>query len=129
VGRNLPRVHTDAAKLRVVLKNLIGNAAKFTERGTITLAARAVDGGVEFSVSDTGIGIAPEVLAVIFEPFRQGDSSSTRRHEGVGLGLYIVRRLLDLMGGQITVESTSGKGSTFCVWLPALVDTDVSKTA
>ncbi|HXQ20781.1 MAG TPA: ATP-binding protein [Candidatus Acidoferrales bacterium] len=119
VPADLPRVHTDPAKLKLVLKNLIRNAVKFTERGTVTLTAQPCDGGVEIAVSDTGIGIAPEIRPIIFEPFRQGDSSSTRRYGGVGLGLYIVRQLLDALGGGITVESEVDRGSTFRVRLPA----------
>jgi signal transduction histidine kinase len=113
------QVHTDPAKLKLVLKNLIGNAIKFTERGTVMLNARASDRGVEIAVTDTGIGIPPEAVEIIFEPYRQADSSSTCSHGGVGLGLYIVRRLLDMLGGTIRVESEVGRGSTFRVWLPA----------
>jgi PAS domain S-box-containing protein len=112
------RVRTDAAKLKRVLKNLIGNALKFTDDGGVTLEAYASDDGLEIAVTDTGIGIAPDALPIIFEPFRQVDSSSTRRHGGVGLGLYIVRRLLDMLGGSITVESEVGRGSTFRVRVP-----------
>ena len=118
VAPNIPLLHTDAGKLKVVLNNLLRNAAKFTEEGTITMAAGARDGGVEISVSDTGIGIGPEALPIIFEPFRQADSSSTSRYAGVGLGLYIARRLLQALGGTVTVESTLGCGSTFRVWVP-----------
>jgi signal transduction histidine kinase/CheY-like chemotaxis protein len=118
VGPDLPRLHTDPMKLKVVLKNLIANAAKFTERGMVTVAARNQDDGVEISVADTGIGISPEAQAYIFEPFRQVDGSTTRRYGGVGLGLYIVRRLLELLGGRVWVESDTGHGSTFKVWLP-----------
>ncbi|MBI1815501.1 MAG: PAS domain S-box protein [Deltaproteobacteria bacterium] len=119
IAPRLPRLQTDPLKLKVVLKNLIANAVKFTDEGSITVSAVRCDRGVEFRVADTGIGIAAEMVAVIFEPFRQGDSSDTRRHGGVGLGLYIVRRLLDILGGTIAVESTVGHGSTFRVWLPA----------
>jgi len=114
----LPRLHTDVGKLKVVLKNLIGNAAKFTDHGRIAVRARALEGGVELSVADTGIGIPVEAQAIIFDAFRQVDGSSTRKHGGVGLGLYIVRQLVDVLGGSIAVESEVGRGSTFRVHLP-----------
>jgi len=119
VPAELPRPHTDRAKLKVVVKNLLANAVKFTEHGQVTVRARACDGGVEIAVADTGIGIGPDVLPIIFEPFRQAESGATSRRGGVGLGLYIVRRYLDLLGGTIRVESELGRGSTFRVWLPA----------
>jgi signal transduction histidine kinase len=118
VPPHLPALRTDLPKLKVILKNLIGNAVKFTDQGCVTIAARPCDRGVEFSVSDTGIGIATEDVPAIFESFRQLESSMTRRHGGVGLGLYIVHRLLDLLGGSIRVESEVGRGATFRVWLP-----------
>jgi len=111
-------IHTDPVKARMVLKNLVGNAVKFTERGRVTVAAQARNGGVELAVSDTGIGIAPDAQQLIFEPFRQVDGGSTRRYGGAGLGLYIVRRLLEALGGSIAVESALGHGATFRVWLP-----------
>ena len=114
----LPPLRTDPVKLKVVLKNLIANAVKFTAEGSITVRVRNRDGGVEFSVVDTGIGMQPDILPIIFEPFRQGEESMTRRFGGVGLGLYIVRRLVDALGGTINVESEVGRGSTFRVWLP-----------
>jgi signal transduction histidine kinase len=106
-------------KLRVILKNVIGNAVKFTNHGSITVRLRCCDGGAEFTVTDTGIGMTPEALTVIFEPFRQADSSSTREHGGVGLGLHIVRRFADMLGGTISVESEYGRGSTFRMWFPS----------
>ena len=118
VEENLPSLHTDLGKLKVVTKNLIGNAVKFTAEGTITVEAHRDNGGVEISVTDTGIGIPQEALSTIFEPFRQVDSSMARQHEGSGLGLHIVERLLGLLGGKIEVESEVGRGSTFRVWLP-----------
>ena len=115
----LPLVSTDPSKLKVVIKNLIGNAIKFTEKGKILVDVQVRGEGLEIAVSDTGTGISPEELAVIFEAFRQGEQKVlTRRHKGVGLGLYIVKRMLELLGGQVSVESVLGQGSTFRIWLP-----------
>ena len=116
--QDLPRLRTDPTKLKVVLKNLVGNAIKFTAHGHITVAADGRNGGVEFCVSDTGIGIGAPAQVSIFEAFQQGDSAIAHTYGGVGLGLYIVRRLLDLLGGVITVESELGQGSTFRAWVP-----------
>ncbi|HKA54312.1 MAG TPA: HAMP domain-containing sensor histidine kinase [Candidatus Binatia bacterium] len=118
IAAGLAPIRTDAEKLKVVLRNLIGNAVKFTPQGSITVQASPQSGGVEVSVSDTGIGIPPEAIAVIFEPFRQVEDAATRQYEGAGLGLHIVKRLLALLGGTVAVESQVGYGSTFRVWLP-----------
>lgn len=130
---SLPKLNTDRRKLKQVLDNLIGNAIKFTEQGTATVAARAVHGGecgseplaldaklpaLEFTVSDTGVGIPREKLDQIFDKFYQVDSSGTRRFGGVGLGLYIAKKFTDLLGGRLTVASTEGVGSTFTVTIP-----------
>ena len=109
---------TDPNKLKTIVKNLIGNAVKFTESGQITLTARSLHEGIEIAVTDTGIGIPAEAQRLIFEPFRQIDGSTTRQYSGTGLGLHIVKRLLEALGGMIRVDSVAGKGSTFRVWLP-----------
>ena len=119
VEPQLPGLRTDRAKLEVVLTNLIANALKFTRHGSVTVRAQRRDQGVEVTVADTGIGISQEALAIIFEPFRQLSGTAARRYRGVGLGLYIARRFIELLGGTIGVESTLGEGSTFRVWVPA----------
>ncbi len=118
VEGGLPPLHTDPGKLKVVIKNLIGNAAKFTEQGSITVNAHRCGSGIEIAVIDSGVGIPTDELPIIFEPFRQLESAKTRRFGGTGLGLHIVKRLLELLGGRITVESEVGRGSTFHVWMP-----------
>ncbi len=119
VPADLPHLYTDPAKLKIVLKNLIINAIKFTEQGSVTFTVRRHEGGVEFCVTDTGIGMAPDEVPFIFERFRQLGSDALHRRGGVGLGLYITRRLLEMLGGRISVESTLGHGSTFRVWVPS----------
>lgn len=114
----LPHLQTDAAKLKLVLSNLLSNALKFTAEGEITITARPRQGGIEFAVADTGIGIAPDALQRIFEPFQQADTTISARFGGVGLGLHIVRRLVNLLGGVVAVESEIGRGSVFRIWLP-----------
>ncbi len=156
VSPNLGTMHADLTKLRQVLLNLLGNAAKFTEGGTIALAVSGVEGDmgregeaendcylpttfplplspsaippsnspapwIVFRVTDTGIGMTKEQIPGIFESFTQADASTTRKYGGTGLGLAISRRFCQIMGGDITVESEFGVGSTFTVCLPAQV--------
>ena len=109
---------TDAHKVRQVLLNLLGNAVKFTERGMVELSAAEDAGRVRLTVRDTGIGIAPESLERIWEPFQQVEQSMTRTVGGTGLGLTVSRRLARLLGGDVTVQSSPGEGSAFTVWLP-----------
>jgi two-component system CheB/CheR fusion protein len=111
-------IESDPSKLRQVLVNLVGNAIKFSKQGRVDVAVRPHNGGIEFEVSDTGIGIAPEHLARLFDPFWQADSRLTREAGGSGLGLAIARRYVELLGGQIRVESRLGHGSRFLVQLP-----------
>jgi CheY-like chemotaxis protein len=111
----------DPGRVRQILTNLVGNAIKFTEGGEVVVTVRpagAAGGSVEFSIKDTGIGIPTEKLEAIFEEFSQADVSVTRMHGGTGLGLSISRRLVQLMGGTLTVESEIGRGSTFCFVVP-----------
>lgn len=118
IAANLPLLHTDPGKLKVVIKNLLGNAIRFTTKGSITIDAHAFREGVEICVTDTGIGIPQDALSLIFEPFQQVDNPRLPQHGGTGLGLHIVKRLLELLGGEVTVESEEGQGSTFRVWAP-----------
>ena len=119
-------LHADQMRLRQALLNLMSNANKFTERGTITVEARqAQENGrdwVTIAVADTGIGMTPEQMGKLFQEFSQADASTTRKYGGTGLGLAISRRFCQMMGGDITIESEPGHGSTFTIRLPRIVD-------
>jgi signal transduction histidine kinase len=133
VEEDLPTVYADRVRIRQVILNLMSNAVKFTEEGSITLRAKRITEEVELdgrrrtmpfilcSVTDTGIGIVEKDIPIVFEEFRQLDSSASRRAEGTGLGMPISKRLVEMHGGRLWVESKVGVGSTFSFTLPATV--------
>ncbi len=116
----LPTIRTDGEKLKHILENLVNNAIKFTDQGQVTVSARynPKASTVEFKVADTGMGIRKEMIPSIFEMFRQADSSETRQYGGVGIGLYLVKKFTELLGGRINVKSELGRGSIFTVTIP-----------
>ena len=118
-------MHADQMRLRQALLNLMSNANKFTERGTITIDARhRQENGrdwITLSVADTGIGMTPEQMGKLFQEFSQASSTTASKYGGTGLGLAISRRFCQMMGGDITVESEPGRGSTFTIRLPRVV--------
>ncbi len=118
VAPGLPTLRTDPQKLKIVLSNLVLNAIKYTERGSVTIRVRRDGDGIAFAVRDTGPGIAAEFREAIFEPFRRAENTWTRRTEGVGWGLYLVRRLVERFAGHVTLKSDVGRGSCFRVWVP-----------
>ena len=124
VEPELPELFTDQDKLKQILMNLLSNAVKFTEHGRITVSARREGEHVAIAVADSGIGIPEDARHLIFEEFRQVDSSSTRRHGGTGLGLSISRHFARLLRGDITVESQLGRGSTFTLTIPLRHESD-----
>jgi signal transduction histidine kinase len=118
VALKIPFVRTDREKLRQILLNLLSNAVKFTERGEIKISALSRGNRLEITVADTGIGIEKEHVQQIFEEFYRGDTVRARKYRGTGLGLAIVKKLVTVLGGEIAVESESGKGSVFTLPIP-----------
>jgi signal transduction histidine kinase len=121
VPPNLPAGRGDERRISQVLLNLVGNAIKFTDKGEVVIAASAVNGSFNIAVRDTGPGISTADQAKIFEEFQQADNSTTKAKGGTGLGLAIAKRIIEMHGGSISVESTLGAGSTFSVSLPVKV--------
>ena len=126
IPTDLPAILADRARFRQVLVNLMSNAVKFTDTGSVTVAATSGDGWVTVSVADTGIGISSDAQAYIFDEFRQADASTTRRYGGTGLGLAISKRLVALHGGRIWVESGVDGGSVFSFTMPVHVRATVA---
>jgi signal transduction histidine kinase len=122
----LPPARGDARRIAQVLLNLVGNAIKFTDQGSVVIRAAGSGGVVTLAVCDTGPGIAPADQEKIFEEFQQADNSITRGKGGTGLGLAISRRIIEMHGGRIWVESAPGAGATFFVTLPVLVERPVT---
>src|SRR5262245_46337779 len=118
ISPNLPPARGDGRRLAQVLLNLVGNAIKFTDKGEVAIKAIASDGSLTVAVRDTGPGIALSDQGKIFEEFQQADNSVTKKKGGTGLGLSIAKRIIEMHGGKIWVESDVGKGSTFAFTIP-----------
>jgi signal transduction histidine kinase len=121
---DFPRIHADASRMRQVILNILSNANKFTpDEGSVTLVARVRDARtVEIAIADTGIGIKAEDIPLVWQEFRQLDTAMSRKYEGTGLGMALTRRLLELMGGRIWLESEPGVGTTFFFTLPVATE-------
>ncbi len=122
VEQGLGEVLADQTRVKQIIFILLSNACKFTDQGSITLRMRQEQDCLLFSVSDTGIGITREQQALIYEPFKQADATTTKKHDGAGLGLALAKYLTEMMHGSIMVESEAGQGTTFEVRLPVLID-------
>ncbi|HPL32465.1 MAG TPA: ATP-binding protein, partial [Smithellaceae bacterium] len=109
---------SDRRRVEQILLNLLSNAVKFTEQGFVRMKCEIQNEKIVISVADSGIGIKPEDIGVLFNPFRQIESGTTRKYDGTGLGLSICRKLARLLGGEVRVESVWGQGSTFSLMLP-----------
>jgi signal transduction histidine kinase len=125
----MPMAHGDARRVSQVLLNLVGNAIKFTDQGEVGITASLANGQFALEVRDTGPGIADADQERIFGEFQQIDNSSTRKKGGTGLGLAISKRMVEIQGGMISVESTLGQGSTFRVVLPVHVEPALEEAA
>ena len=125
VEPNLPPLNTDALKVKQILLNLLSNAAKFTEQGAITVTAKRQNDMISISVKDEGIGIEEKNLKRVFEEFQQIDSGTSRKYQGTGLGLAIAKKYAILLGGNLTVHSEFGKGSTFTIVIPPVLPNEL----
>ena len=127
IPADTPRVFADENRVQQILINLVGNAVKFTETGTVRVRAETIDGMVRISITDTGIGIPPDMHQAIFKSFEQADGSNSRKHGGTGLGLAITKQLVELHQGDIRVDSELGRGSTFSFTLPIATSTQLER--
>lgn len=118
VDENISIIETDETRLYQVLLNILGNAVKFTDKGSVTIHAKQEKENIKVSITDTGIGIPDEMIPFIFDEFRQADGSSSRQYEGTGLGLAIARKLINILGGKINAKSNFGNGSVFSITIP-----------
>ena len=118
---DLEKLTNDQTKLRQILFNMLSNAAKFTKKGTITLGITKYDEKVTFAVTDTGIGMNAEQLGKVFEEFTQAESSTSKDYGGTGLGLPISKKMTEMMGGVMEVESEEGRGTTFSITIPIVI--------
>ena len=118
---DLEKLTNDQTKLRQILFNMLSNAAKFTKKGTVTLGITKYDEKVRFSVTDTGIGMNAEQLGKVFEEFTQAESSTSKDYGGTGLGLPISKKMTEMMGGVMEVESEEGRGTTFSITIPIVI--------
>jgi signal transduction histidine kinase len=125
LGPDLPPGHGDGRRLTQVLINLVGNAIKFTDAGEVVVTAKARDGSFHLSVRDTGPGISTADQTKLFQEFQQADNAITRKKGGTGLGLAISKRIIEMHGGKIWVESEPGQGSTFAFTLPVIVERQI----
>ncbi|MFB6274083.1 MAG: sensor histidine kinase, partial [Salinibacter sp.] len=119
---NTYTLRTDRTLLSRILNNLVQNAIKFTDEGTVGITVEPKEDGVQIEVRDTGVGIAKEFEPHLFDPFKQESEGLAREYEGAGLGLALVKRMVDILAGTIEVESTKGEGSVFTVELPSMTD-------
>ena len=129
VQSDLPQGHGDERRLTQVLLNLVGNAIKFTDAGEVVIKAYASDGTFNLAVRDTGPGISTADQAKLFQEFQQADNPKTRKKEGTGLGLAISKRIIEMHGGRIWIESQVGQGSTFFVMLPVRAQAQPAPTS
>jgi signal transduction histidine kinase len=128
IAADLPRGRGDERRLSQILLNLVGNAIKFTDKGEVAIRASAANGAFTVAVCDTGPGISSADQAKIFEEFQQADSSITKKKGGTGLGLSIAKRIIEMHGGRLWVESEPAKGSTFYFTLPVRVEAQAGKS-